>query len=48
MDTFIEVTMNLCEDDIADWMHCDSEAPVVCHITDEEIVSMVMLPIEEE
>lgn len=40
-DTSEEVLKNLCEDNV-DWMHCDSEEPVVCQMTDKEIDSLVM------
>lgn len=48
MDTSKDVTKNLCLDDTDDWMHCDREVPVVCQMTEKEIVSIVMMPTQEE
>lgn len=43
VDTSKEITKNLCLD-INDWMHCDTGVPVVCQMTDEDFVLMVMKP----
>lgn len=43
-----EVTRNLREDDVVEWINCDSEAPAVCHMKDEQIVNMVLDSIHDK
>ena len=42
-----EVAKDMREDDIMERMNCDSEAPVVWQMMDEEIVDMVINPNKE-
>lgn len=35
-----EVSKNLHEDDIVDWMNCDEEALMVCQMMDEKITTV--------
>lgn len=42
-----EVTKNLCEDEIIDWMHCSGEASLIYQVMDDEIVTMIKNPTED-